>query len=135
MCIRDRYTNDLFNSHDAFSVSFADDTSILINDKNAESLSRKGVDTLTRIMKWIDANKLSLNLSKSSYIIFSNKQINDLNIKINNIELNRATNAKILGITIDEKLTFKDHINNLVSRLSRYMYMLCLLYTSPSPRD
>ena len=121
------YTNDLIKSHDAFSVSFADDTSILINDKDAESLSRKATDTLTKIMKWIDANKLSLNLNKTSYIIFSNKPINDLKIKINNIELNRAANAKILGLTIDDKLTFKEHINNLVSRLSRYLYMLIKL--------
>ena len=78
-------------------------------------------------MKWIDANKLSLNLHKTYYIIFSNKSVDNFSIKINRTELHRATNAKILGIIIDEKLTFKEHINTLVSRLARYMYMLIKL--------
>ena len=125
------YTNDLINSHNSFSVSFADDISILINDKNPETLSKKVETSLTNIMRWVDANKLSLNIQKTSYIIISNKIVGD-NFKINlkDIELTRSNTVKILGVLIDDKLTFKEHINTLVNKLAKYMYILVKLAKS-----
>src|ERR1700755_319700 len=67
------YTNDLIKSYNFFSVSFADDISILINDKNPETLSKKVESSLTNIMRWVDSNKLSLNIQKTSYITISTK--------------------------------------------------------------
>ena len=125
------YTNDLINSHNSFSVSFADDISIVINDKNPETLSKKAEASLTNIMKWVDSNKLSLNIQKTSYIIISNKNVgNNFKIKLKDIELTRSNTAKILGVIIDEKLTFKDHINSLVNKLAKYMYILVKLAKS-----
>ena len=125
------YKNDLFNSHDAFSVSFADDISILINDKNPDTLPRKASHTLNKILTWINANKLSLNVQKTSYLIISNKTINqDFKIKLNEEDLHRTTNVKILGVIFDEKLTFKEHVSQLVNKLAKYMYILVKLAKS-----
>ena len=125
------YTNDLINSHNSFSVSFADDISILINDKNPETLSKKAESSLTNITRWVDSNKLSLNIPKTSYITISNKNIGEnFKIKLKDVELTRTNTAKILGVIIDDKLTFKEHINKLVNKLAKYMYILVKLVKS-----
>ena len=80
------FTNDFYNSHNSFSVSFADDTSVLISDKNEGTLSEKTRTSITSIMKWVKANKLTLNIQKTSYIIFSNRKIsNSFEVNINGI--------------------------------------------------
>ena len=125
------YTNDLFNSHDSFSICFADDISILITDKNHDTLSQKAVIALNKIMTWIISNKLSLNVEKTSYLIISNKSIKeDFKINFNQVELQRVSIAKILGVIFDDKLTFKEHINQLVNKLVKYMYILVKLAKS-----
>ena len=64
--------------------------------------------------KWFDINKLSMNLSKTKYIIFGNKKTKDhIKIKINDIEMERVFSNKFLGVTIDSKLDWKPHLNLL----------------------
>ena len=58
-----------------------------------------------------------INFSKTNYMIFKprNRIIDENLIKhnINNNEINRVTNVKVLGIKIDNKLTWKDHVNEM----------------------
>ena len=85
------YANDLPRCHDAFSISYADDISILIKDKNLTNLSKKTENILASIINWLEANKLSLNLLKTSYIIFSNKHIDEnFSIKMNGSEITKS---------------------------------------------
>ena len=122
------YTNDLPNCHNAFSVSFADDISILINDKNPINLSTRSERVLSDILNWLKVNKLSLNMQKTSYIIFSNKHIGEnFQISTSGNILHRTQTAKILGVTIDEKLTFKHHTRQILNKLSKGMYVLIKL--------
>ena len=79
------FTNDFSNSHNSFSVSFADDTSVLISDKSENTLAEKVRTNLTSIMNWVKANKLTLNIQKTTYIIISNKRIS------NNFEVDRKS--------------------------------------------
>ena len=70
-----------------------------------------------------------------------------------NISLERKNDVKYLGVLIDETLSWKYHIIHLASKISKtigiiarlrqfvplatlhHIYISCLLYTSPSPRD
>ena len=80
----------MFKKH-LFSIFFADDISILITDKNHDTLSQKAVIALNKIMTCIISNKLSLNVQKSSYLIISNKSIKeDFKINLNQVELQRV---------------------------------------------
>ena len=60
-------------------------------------------------MEWFEANRLTLNTSKSNFIIFrtSQRKINNLpeKININGKDVYRTDKIKYLGITIDEHLT------------------------------
>ena len=78
------YVNDLAMVSNAFwSVLFADDTSLFISGKDAESMCVTINNDLSKIQKWLYCNKLSLNVLKTHYMIFTarNKTSTDLDIK------------------------------------------------------
>ena len=56
---------------------FADDTNILCKHDNYLSLCDMLNMELIKLSKWLSVNKLSLNIRKSSYMLFGNKHVND----------------------------------------------------------
>ena len=70
------YINDIEQASKEFSIRlFADDTSSLtLTDKNLDLLIEKANAAFNPIYEWLCANKLSLNLSKTKYIIFQPRQ-------------------------------------------------------------
>ena len=74
------------------------------------------------LSEWFQANKLSVNISKTNYIIFKprqKKQIFDLNLKINNKEINRVNEVCFLGVILDENLSWKAHISHIAHKISK----------------
>ena len=66
-------------------------------------------------------NKLSLNYSKTSYMLISNKCIKPQSFKINlnNVDIKRVEYVKYLGVLLDNKLNWKAHVSGLCNKLSR----------------
>ncbi|HYV52171.1 MAG TPA: reverse transcriptase family protein, partial [Candidatus Eisenbacteria bacterium] len=119
------YTNDFHKCHRSIHSQYADDTAILITDLNNKDLNTKVNKELQNIITWVEANKLCLNLQKTQYLVISNsKSKTDLKVVVKDININRVSSAKLLGVTLDDKLSFKNHINNIVSKLSSTSYAL-----------
>ena len=80
--------------------------------------------TLRQLMKWFEANRLTLNTSKSNFIIYRTIQRKtcDLPNKINILgkDVHRTDKIKYLGVIIGEHLTWKSHIDELRNSLRRY---------------
>ncbi len=117
------YINDICNVSCKFNcVLFADDTNLFCFGKNLEHLLNTVVTELTKIKRWFDVNKLSLNISKTKFIIFGNRPINQrVQIIIDNVEVERVFENKFLGVVIDRKLCWKPHINFLKNKISKTM--------------
>ena len=117
------YINDLCNvSSLLFSLLYADDTNMFVTGKNIENLIFLMNTELKKIVIWLNANKLSLNVKKTYLIIFSfsNKRIvNTDDIVIDNQPVSRVSHTKFLGVIIDEKLNWSDHVNNLKIKLAK----------------
>ena len=64
------------------------------------------------------AKRLSLNISKTSYMIISNQK-NAIEIRIRNLILTKISNVKFLDVTLDENLTFNDHVKNVNTKISK----------------
>ena len=65
---------------------------------------------LKKLSCWFQANKLSINVKKSNYIIFKtsqNRQKLDLHFSINDTNIDRVTETLFLGVIIDDCLTWK----------------------------
>ena len=119
------YINDLANSSKVLhKVIFADDTNLFLSHNSYNELHNLLNKELLHVDLWFKVNKLSLNISKTNYMIFSNKKTKDmetLKIKINGEEIKEAKSTKFLGVLVDDCLNFKCHIDHLVHKLSKYV--------------
>ena len=118
------YINDIINCSPAlYFILFADDTNIFATANNTVSLMHKINVKLAKLFTWFCANKLSLNISKTNYIIFGNKhkfQLGaDFKILINNLVVARVTESKFLGVIIDDCLNWKAHITYVCNKISK----------------
>ena len=83
---------------------------------------------LRNLTNWLNANKISLNVSKTELILFKPKMKKldfDLKLRLNGKRIYPTKSVKYLGIKIDEKnLTWIDHINGITIKLNRASAML-----------
>ena len=122
------YINDLPNSlcH-GNATMFADDTNILKSAHNTQILIKEMNEDANNLYNWFSANKLSLNISKTYFIVFSkskNVKLSGLKIKIGNTEIERKETTLFLGMHIDSKLNWHEHILNLHTKISKSIYMI-----------
>ena len=85
------YINDIVNTSSVLNyVLFADDANLFASHKNLDTLINILNKELDKVSNWLKVNKLSLNIKKTHFILFHNKQklINTkINIKMDNSEI------------------------------------------------
>lgn len=117
------YINDLPNASSLIEpILFADDTSIFYSHKDLNQLILTLNSELDKISTWMKANKLSVNLKKTNYILFrpSQKKIpTSAPVLVDNQIIQLKQRTKFLGIYIDENLTWKTHVNYICSKISK----------------
>ena len=117
------YINDLPNSVNiSETLLFADDTSISCSHTDIDHLITVLNKELQSVDVWMKANKLSVNISKTKYVIFRPKQkrINtNIPILFDGKVLKQEQSLKFLGVHIDENLSWKTHINFLCQKISK----------------
>ena len=109
------YINDIYQSSQILPFRlFADDPSILLANKNLEILEQTRNSELKRVSVWLLANKQSVNVSKSNFLVISSRKIDkNIKLKINNKELKQENYTKYLGVIIDDKLNWKLYIKQI----------------------
>ena len=120
------YINDFRNSSKALSfLLFADDSNIFFSHRNPKHLLDTINAELYHVAEWIKTNKLSLNIEKTHFMLFSNSLKNlPGNIIFDGTVLKQVQNTKFLGIIIDEDLSWKPHVNNVCNIISRNIGMI-----------
>jgi hypothetical protein len=114
------YINDLNSVSKLLrTIMFADDTNLFLTGKSLVLLEKQLNEELIIINEWFKANLLSLNLTKTSYIIFANKKCQDINILINNVSISRQYDTKFLGIILTYNLNWSKHIDIVVNKISK----------------
>lgn len=119
------YINEICKVSDVFNfVLFADDTNVYCSGENLEQLIKVVERELHKLKSWFDSNKLFLNLSKTKFMVFSNKMMdNNIQIKIDNL-LERVNYIKFLGVIIGHKLSWTYHIQNVQKKISKTIAIL-----------
>ena len=119
------YINDMHKCTDLKLIHFADDSTAYIAGRDILTLTNSINSELVKIDKWVSANKLSLNAEKTNFSLFSNQKtfvIPDIHIR--NSKIQRTSCHKFLGIMLDEKLNFQNHINSICLKISRSIGIL-----------
>ena len=119
------FINDLPNCcPSGNSRIFADDTTVFFKAKNSTEVRNKGQLIMTQMNAWFITNKLTLNASKSTFIIFKSRysKISNLPNKLEfaKSEISRSDSVKYLGLTLDEHLTFNQHVQSVCNSIKRY---------------
>ena len=121
------YINDLSAvSKSCLNVMFADDTNMFIAGNDINAVCTQLNYDLGLVQEWLACNKLSLNVKKTHYMVFTpwNKDIKDMDIKINNECIERVYHTKVLGVQLDAKLYWKKHIEYISTKLAKYAGIL-----------
>jgi len=115
------FISDMITNCPGLKLQFADDTTILILEENDTQLTKQSQTACDIVHKWLNKWRLQANPTKSDFIVFSGEANTP---KLGNKAINKANEGKVLGLTIDSKLSFKTQIQSSKYSLTRKWSML-----------
>ena len=129
------YINDMCNVSSLMkSIVFVDDTNFFYSGKDLTEVCKTVSNIMDKLCRWFQVNKLSLNIAKTNFMVFSNKKCeNNHLVSINGMYINRVYVTKFLGVLIDCHLNWSEHINLIKNKISKnvsVMYRVNHLLTS-----
>ena len=121
------YVNELPNISNQFSTClFADDTTLIFENSNKYELFNQCDYGVNLFFSWCCANRLSINISKTNMMLFSNilTPLDIADVFMNNKKIEYASSTRFLGVIIDDKLKFNLHINAITKKISKNIGVL-----------
>ena len=117
---------------DTHTHSLTDDTTLIGNISNFKSINMQSSITdninieLDKICDWLAVNKLSLNASKSNYMIFHHRQKKLKSTSIPILEMNhtlikQVNESSFLGLTVNNHMDWNSHITNISNKITKTM--------------
>ena len=104
---------------------YADDTNLFYKGKYIDTLVRGINFELGNISTWLKVYKLSLNVKKT-HMLFSKHRSKhmDAKITIDGRKIDQVVKTKFLGVVIDNKLNWKEHVSLISGKISRSIGMI-----------
>ena len=125
------YVNDLDNALGAcHSILYADDTSLTSCNTDIEIVKQAMQEDLEELFLWFSANKLKVNREKTQTILFGKKVMlqkvpqEQQYLMLENQKVSYQSEALYLGVTLDNQLSFKPHVDKLCKKISRNLGIL-----------
>lgn len=110
------YINDIEAAVPTSGLSlFADDTALSYRDQDYNRLIARTEESLRNLEKWFACNQLCLNMAKTTQITFTLRQLADDG---------NVPEIKFLGIHLDTRLSFQQHVECVAARLSKTIFLL-----------
>jgi hypothetical protein len=114
---------------------YADDTSIIVTSPNLENFETKIDKRFGDINNWFKVNQLILNYNNTHYLQFDTKNSWDYDLKLNyqGNHVTSSSNTKFLALIIDDSLTWKAHIDQIMSKLNTACFVVRTIQARMSP--
>ena len=112
---------------------YADDTTLYYTGKSIFVIKTKLQDSLISLHRWCKGNEMVLNTSKTKVMLITTKQkiihldIDEMRLNYENTMLNEISGEKILGILVNNCLTFSDHVDNIAKKITSNIWLLSKL--------
>ena len=119
------YINDIANCSNFENILFADDAALLLAADNIKGLKKQINNEVKLLHEWLITSKLTLNLSKTKYMLFANKNVlskkmrKKFRITIGKYTIHEVEQIKYLGVILDQNLNWGNHVEYLITKLSR----------------
>jgi len=121
-------------SNNAKFVLYTNDTSIIITSPSSVEFSNKVNTVFVDINEWFRSNLFSLNFDITHFLQFLAKNSQELDLNITK-HITNTTNIKFPGLTIDETLSWKFHIDHILVKAEHYMLCCYGGHTTYSGRN
>ena len=121
------YINEIPSiSHLFTPTMFADDCTLTMIGSNLDNLISECNSELATFKSWSDANRLTINVSKTNCLLISNVFSNTLpeSLILNDQEIDVVKCVKFLGVFIDSNLKFDEHISYICGKVSKSIGIL-----------
>ena len=122
------YLSDIYKAckDNALELIFADDLTVLVKAVTLELSMHETRENFKLLKDWLDANKLSLNVEKTKVMNFgAKKNFKPKHLKIDeNISIEFVESFKLVGTHIDNKLLWKQHIDNVCKKIGLFHSIL-----------
>lgn len=123
------YVNDLPNFIEKCEISlYADDTVIHCSSTSVTEIEVNLNSDLARVADWLNNNHLTLNSTKSKFMLIGSaqklKSCNEIVLMVNDTELDHADTMKYLGVTFNRNLTWSNHVENLIKKINQRIGLL-----------
>ena len=113
------FVNELFLFVPSSKLSiYADDNTLYTSGYNLEKVKEFLVNDLNKVTEWLFENYMVLNIGKCHFMCLGKNTENETFIFKDTI-MNNSKEEKILGVTIDNRLTFRSHITELCKKASQ----------------
>lgn len=120
--------NDIPTPVDCSLAQFADDNAIITSSKKAGTIRKRLQNGLKSLDNYYTSWKLKLQPQKTKAVFFTRRYAPRAfprrNLNLNNQEIMWQENVKYLGVILDRKLTFKEHIDNTIIKSGKIVRML-----------
>ena len=116
------YINDMCNVSTLLKpILFADDTNLFYSGKDIDELCSVVSIELDKLCIWFQVNKLSLNISKTNFMVFTNRSCDDTyyTVCMKGLNLSRVFVTKFLGVHMDSKLDWIYHIDIVRNKVAK----------------
>ena len=106
------------------SATIKANTYIIVSANTLKHLKKLLKRQSVEFFDWLVSNKLTLNYKKTKYMIISKggtpmKLIKKINLNINKNNIKQIQTMKYLGVLLDSKLKWNEHVQNLLTKLSQ----------------
>ena len=121
------FISDMFFLNNDINIyNYADDNCISYAENNVMQIKIILEKETNKMMDWFAKNSLAANSTKFQTMLMcgNNKKVDDLNIIVENTKLESTSSIKVLGVNIDSKLNFNDHVCDMCTKAGRQLNVL-----------
>ena len=119
------FTNDLFLFIERTNIcNFADDNTIHICQNDLKTILKDLRYDILNLLRWFKENSMKANPKKFQFMILGKMSRQPIMLNINQIKVKESQKVLLLGPTIDNQLTFKDHVDMLCSTANYKLHAL-----------
>ena len=123
------YINDMVNCSNILKFSlFADDSTASHSDSDLNTTLNTIKEEFSKVLDWLLANKLIINLQKTHLMLFTNrKRPESISLNIDDKIITEISETKFLGVIVDNQLNWNAHIKHISNKVSKSAGILRLL--------
>ena len=116
-------SNLFFLVEDIETCNYADDTTFYVHVHELENIVSKFESDADQLSVWFQDNNMKLNADKCHLLIFGEKST-DVSVEIGLTSITESTEEKFLGLTLDKKFYFKNHINIFYKKAGQKLHAI-----------